>query len=393
MKKMAVKILWLTLLLGALFASNVFADVSPKETSRSDVDNRPVDFSNTEVVDGKIYIFGRKLSRFYPINHKTQFKYESKVYDPSTDTWTSLASIPIIRHPFTTEVVNGKIYAIEGFMKNDNAVNMVVYDPSTDTWSDLPPMPTPRLGFWTEVLDGKLYVIGGGKYEDTNCSEGRGGKLLSSGSVSNEVKGVTEVYDPSTDTWATLASMPTNYDEFYARSNTQVIDGKIYVMGMPDMHQKAFLEVYDPTTDTWTTLSSMPTARIYFETEVVDGKIYVIGGYSPKFKELFSIEAYDPTTDTWTTLPSMPTARSQFETEVIDGKFYAIGGWNSHSELLKSIEVYDHSKNTWTTLAPTENIIWRTEVIDRTIYCIGWNEDGITMESYNVNANGKNEQK
>ena len=36
--------------------------------------------------------------------------------------------------------------------------------------------------------------------------------------------------------------------------------------------------MYDPATDTWTVLPSMPTARNHVAAGVVDGKLYVVGG-------------------------------------------------------------------------------------------------------------------
>jgi hypothetical protein len=35
------------------------------------------------------------------------------------------------------------------------------YDPATDSWSVLPSLPTPRSGAGAAALDGALYVVGG----------------------------------------------------------------------------------------------------------------------------------------------------------------------------------------------------------------------------------------
>jgi N-acetylneuraminic acid mutarotase len=187
-------------------------------------------------------------------------------------------------------------------------------------------MTTPRSAFQTEVIDGKIYVIGG-----------YSGKLIfrTDGGYSIDSISSAEVYDPPTDKWTTLASMSTTRSWL----QTEVINGKIYAIGgmnvkVRDSEGKSLssTEVYDPSTNTWTTLASMSTARATLQTEVVDDKIYAIGGFDGcNPDELLSTEVYDPSTDKWTRLASMSKKRQYFYTEVIDKVIYAIGGMNSTS--------------------------------------------------------------
>jgi N-acetylneuraminic acid mutarotase len=111
------------------------------------------------------------------------------------------------------------------------------------------------------------------------------------------------------------------------------MNGKIYAIGghnvkVGDSEGKSLssTEVYDPSTNTWTTLASMSTARATLQIEVVDDKIYAIGGF-----DISSVEVYDPSTDKWTTLASMSKKRFYFHTEVIDKVIYAIGGMHDPS--------------------------------------------------------------
>ena len=39
------------------------------------------------------------------------------------------------------------------------------------------------------------------------------------------------------------------------------------------------MEVYDPTANTWAAVAPMPTARANLAAGVVDGKLYAVGGY------------------------------------------------------------------------------------------------------------------
>jgi N-acetylneuraminic acid mutarotase len=66
------------------------------------------------------------------------------------------------------------------------------------------------------------------------------------------------------------------------------------------------VQAYDPKTNTWKELASMPTPRNHAAIGAVNGKIYVIGGrVGAAFIALASdtslVEVYDPATDTWGT--------------------------------------------------------------------------------------------
>lgn len=110
----------------------------------------------TEVIDGKIYAIGGGYSSVLP---------SAEVYDPSTDTWMQLASMSAARCNFQTEVINGKIYAIGGNNDGNNGPKFIssaeVYNPSTNTWTKLASMSAARGCFRTEVINGKIYAIGG----------------------------------------------------------------------------------------------------------------------------------------------------------------------------------------------------------------------------------------
>ena len=158
------------------------------------------DFFKTEVIDGKIYAIGG-----YTDDGITS---SVEVYNPDTDTWTTLSSMSCGRREFQTQVIDGKIYALGGYNTSDQHLSSAeVYDPDTNTWTTLSAMSTARMNFQTEVIDGKLYVIGGFN----------GSSVFSS----------AEVYDPDTDIWTTLSSMSYERRIF----STEVIDGKIYAIG------------------------------------------------------------------------------------------------------------------------------------------------------------------
>ena len=100
--------------------------------------------------------------------------------------------MPQARDHLGVAALNGKIYTCGGFTSSvhQGAGDVVFeYDPSADSWRTLAPMKAPRAAVGVAVLDGKIHVIGG-----------RG------------LDGVTvtthEIYDPQSGKWSEGAPLP-----------------------------------------------------------------------------------------------------------------------------------------------------------------------------------------
>jgi len=164
-----------------------------------------------------------------------------------------------------------------------------------------------------------------------------------------ERQGATCVDTIPHDTWATVASMPTERRGLAAAAGA---DGRIYAIGgSNDAYPVSTVEVYTPSTNTWTEVASLLTARYDLAAAAgADGRIYAIGGWS-KSSSLSTVEVYTPSTNTWTEVASMPTARDGLAAATgADGRIYAVGGW-AGGEGLGAVEVYTPSTNTWTEMA------------------------------------------
>ncbi len=141
------------------------------------------------------------------------------------------------------------------------------YDPAANTWRARAPIPTPRNHATAGVVNGKIYVIGGRV----------GGAFVSSGSSN---VGIVEEYDPATDAWGPpRARMPS------ARSamSSGTWGGKIYVTGgegqdYVTMFTFRSLEAYDPASNTWATLPSMPVSRHGLAGAVVGNRLHMVSG-------------------------------------------------------------------------------------------------------------------
>ena len=264
------------------------------EVREAPMPSQRVEFT-TSAVNGKIYAIGGVFWDQLPRNGKVFRTVEE--YDPVTNRWQHRTGMRIARTGLSSNVVDGKIYAIGGHVQLWWwRKHVEVYDPVSDTWETKADMQEVRPTFSSSVSDGRIYVMGGA--ED----------------------GSTEEYNPVVDRWERKAKMPGNRTRFATSS----VDGKIYAIGGVKFNPEKYLdtvEVYNPATDTWEKRADMPTARCCLTAHTINGIIYAIGGgfgHGP----LSTVEAYDPASDTWERMTDMPEARGGFSASVVDGKIY-----------------------------------------------------------------------
>lgn len=277
----------------------------------------------------------------------------------SENFWETKTSMQQARASLGVATINGKLYAIGGYTRglgdDKNLGTNEEYDPITDTWIYRMSMPTPRSGFGIAVVDDKFYCIGG--WTETNETA------------------ITEVYDPVTDTWETKTSMPTPRGDITANA----VNGKIYVTGGNYIiHGEYFTtnvtEVYDPTTDSWTLDNPIPNAVSSYASVALDNKIYIIGGYDLTLSISHMLtQIYDTQIGNWS-LGAPPMSQVYYgagdaTTGMIAPKrIYVLGGANDGLN-----QIYDPKSDKWTTgtSMPTSRVNLAVAVMDDTIYAIG----------------------
>jgi len=231
----------------------------------------------------KIYCIGGAIG--YTVDEMSGFygyiaSGVNEVYDTVTDSWVTKASMPFDGMKLRANVVNGKIYVMQGFYVH-------VYDPADDSWTNRTRMPaTPREGSVSPpvsvVVDDKIVVTG----------------EFSTGFGSSEQKVL--IYDTETDNWSEGTSGPVVVVEGAAGATTGVkAPQKVYVLGLivEALYPTVINQVYDPKTDTWATATTMSTTRSDFGVAVVNDILYVIGGYlrvSPNVIPTAANEQYIP---------------------------------------------------------------------------------------------------
>lgn len=256
-------------------------------------------------------------------------------------TWTSLAPVPSATNVgvegMQTGVIGNDIIAAFGFDPGaGDTVKTRIYDIASDTWTSGSDGPLPGRSEGAAVThDGSLYAVGG---------------------RSSVVLANLDQYTPATDTWASLAPMPTARaglgvarvgDAIYA------IGGRTSPGGPCTGGELATVERFDIASGTWSTVAPLLSARSDLAATTKGGKIYVFGGCAGRVF-LGNVDVYDPNTDTWSTAPAdLPTPRAaMYAVGKKGGTIFVIGGYAGGIAALGVNEAYKVSKDSWSTWAP-----------------------------------------
>ena len=244
-------------------------------------------------------------------------------------------------------------------------------------WRVKAPMPIALSGATTGALHERIYVTGGGD-------------------ASHNPSTATQVYDLATNSWASGVSIPTQIDfaggavigdNFYVLGGCQGQDCRIGVTGL--------MQAFNRLTNTWTTLASMPTPRYGFGLGVKGGHLFAVGGTSacPPCTPLNVLEEYDPATNAWSTRAPMPTPRENLAAGFANGQLFAVGGADSSGAALSTVEAYFPGANSWSTKAslPSPQNVVGVGVIGNHLYSVsGQTTGGVnvnTVQSYNALTN------
>jgi N-acetylneuraminic acid mutarotase len=277
-------------------------------------------------IDGRLYVVGGQDA--------TGVQLPLEVYDPSSDTWSSRGSLPLM-YDGTVAALGGRLYLMAGQPTATPAPWLQSYDPQADQWTARAAPPTARFQFRIAAVNGRLYALGGQAW-------------------AHGLLRTVEAYDPATDTWSTKASM------LHGRvwMAVAVVNGILYAMGgesvdtiqgVPTWHVVSTVEAYDPATNAWTAKASLPAPITASAAAVVNGIIYVTGGVTVcvtacgelSMAGSANVFAYDPSTDKWSVQPLMHAARSDATASAVDGTLYVIGGIRARTqEFLATVEAY-----------------------------------------------------
>jgi len=316
-KIIAISLVFLFLMASCLIVTKPVFSASPLENSwikKSTPMPSQYWADEAAVANGTIYLMG-VFSRTagYP-SHLVDIISNNYAYNPSTDSWTKIAPMPTPRVSFAIASYNNKIYVIGGLEATSNGVSQIscsvneVYDPSTDTWATAASVPTGTSGAQANTVNGKIYVIGGSS-----------GNITLKSSTLN----MTQIFDPSTDSWSMAASMLYPF----ASAVSAVIDNNIFVIGGG---YTDFIQIYDVAKNAWS-LSSATNALVPGEgAGATTGfnaskRVYAFGGEEGFLVWANRTNAYDPVSNSWMTEEPMPDALMFPTVAVVNDVFYVFG--------------------------------------------------------------------
>ena len=202
-------------------------------------------------------------------------------------------------------------------------------NPPSSQWTTLAPIPLfPRQEHSTVFLPPSSFAILGGVIPIAN-------------STGVNTTSLVQLYDIPSNTWKSLAPLPTPLNH----ANAASVDGKLYVLGGLEVASDGAWRgtskswVYDPISDIWTEIERIPEGdgRGSAAVGVHDGVVFLAGGMSVlhavqggQQETVAAVSAFDTVAGKWLSLPEkarqLPEGRDHAGAAVVDGKLFVIGG-------------------------------------------------------------------
>jgi N-acetylneuraminic acid mutarotase len=269
------------------------------------------------------------------------------IYDPSANTWTSVASMstPRVGHTATalpdgTLLVTGGINFIQGEPAGTAYTSAEIYDPIANSWSSAGNMAVKRAGHTATLLEDGRVLVAGGSSDDT--------LLTATGSA--------EIYDPATRAWSSTSNMSSAR---FSHTAVALPDGRALIVGGQgpgSSSQTVFsAENFDPTANAWTLTAPLPNDIFPYQnttTLLLNGQVLVAGGanfYPGPFRSFGTTALYDPVSNAWSDAANIGERSLQAATLLANGKVLITGGYDATiASGLSTAALYDPSTNSVT---------------------------------------------
>ncbi|HLQ38114.1 MAG TPA: kelch repeat-containing protein [Planctomycetota bacterium] len=283
----------------------------------------------------------------------------TEVYDEITDSFAFGPQLTTERSLHAQTRLNDGRWLITGGVDylNDPQAACEVYDPATDSFSAVAPMLSPRMGHTATLLpDGRVFVTGGLQAMTVTPSP-----IYAIFDTTN----TTEIYNPTTNTWAAGPNLRTPRVGHIAILRP---DGRVVLCGgiswddliiirLPAV--RATTDVYNPATNSIAAGPQMATARSLIDAVALGNDRWLLAGgissvsLSSPGTPTNAAEIYNAVTNTWSSAGAMATARgSQRSWALGGGRFLQAGGANGtilSPTPLAASEIYDSATNGWST--------------------------------------------
>lgn len=314
-------------------------------------------------VDGKIYAIGGQHNE----NENTGLQSDVHRFDPTTNAWTKMASLPKARSHIVSVVRDGQILVLGGTNPGNTASSDVTaYAPESNTWSKLPSLPGGRKTSVAGLVNGVVYLTGGSLATSTYAGrfaarwetgpsmpvalgEVAGGRIGSTLYLVGESSNATLALDLATGVWRSNLPVRPFVGHHHA---AEVVNGKLYLLGGLGSGAGK-VQIYDPATNAWTLGTDMPFAAGSSSSALIGGRIYLAGGIIGSVTTNRTAR-YDPATNTWTEMAAMPLGRNHAASTTDGSLLFVAGGrgpgsgdGNTVANGFNTLQVYDPASNTW----------------------------------------------
>jgi hypothetical protein len=274
-----------------------------------------------------------ELTQLPPDAFAQRFLYSPAPRADPRGGWTQAAPLPIPRSEMAWATAEGdRMHVIGGYGEGGVArAYHHVFDARTGLWRQAAPIPRGANHIGVAAADGVVYAFGGfveqNKIATPDCY----------------------AYVVADDRWHAIAPLSKG-----SRGAISVValGGRLHAIGGRDTRSVDWHEAYDPKSDAWTSLASIPGPRDHTAAVVMDGLILVAGGRMDTFDFNTGMHvAYDPAADRWQERAPMPTPRSGHGGVVYRGRFFCMGGEGTR-RVFGQVEAYDGRADAWLAYAP-----------------------------------------
>ncbi|MBD1365555.1 DNRLRE domain-containing protein [Mucilaginibacter sp. ZT4R22] len=224
---------------------------------------------------------------------------------------------------------------------------------SAITWGTAKAQPLATHEIQGEVVQGKLYIFGG--FDVNKRPQWTPTKRA-------------YVYNPVTDAWASIKSLPHEPTGSNFGGGTHVAvttDGiDIYMAGGYTSNAAGTGQIfgtkqvwkYNVTANSYSKMPDLPQALAAGQLRYLNGKIHYIGGadMSRSDTNIHLVLDLNNLAAGWATLAPLNNAVNHPGAAIFNGKIYIMGGshhQNEESIPQRTLQVYDEQTNTWTNLA------------------------------------------
>jgi len=247
------------------------------------------------LIDNRKYFASAEV-KYYPTNPQSEYKIlvtggfdkpdyildKCELYDNTTHTWTSCASMNVRRHSHTATTLlsdisdssssimdmSGSVLVVGGYNETGTLRDCELYNPVFGEWTVKASLKVKRQNHTATLLkNGSVLVVGGFYYEGI-CRD----------TYTKHYVTECELYDPATNSWKVVGNMVRGRVDHTA---TLLDDGNVLIYGGYDGNDfNNTYDIFDTSTSTISnSVMTLPKRRSHTAQKIIGGDVMIIGGY------------------------------------------------------------------------------------------------------------------